>query len=314
MQKREIMLDLIHGRAPAGYTPAAFFLHFDPQYHTGQAAIDRHLQFFRYTGMDFVKVQFEQELPQCAITSPADWAHAPRLTAADCAPTVRVVRGLVEAAGRAALVLLTLYSPFMWARHLAGDDVLHAHLRQHPTQAAVGLAICTENVLTLVAACQAAGVDGFYASTQGGEAFRFKGTDIFERLVKPTDLAVWDALAACRCNILHICDYEGAYDDLAPFLDYPGHIVNCALEVGGQHMTPQAAAAFFGRPFMGGLERKGVLATGTPAEVRRAAQAVLAQAPARFVLAADCTVPADTAWDNLKAAVEVAHGAAPPLA
>lgn len=75
-------------------------------------------------------------------------------------------------------------------------------------------------------------------------------------------------------------------------------------------MTPQEAAAFFGRPFMGGLERKGVLATGTPAEVRRAAQAVLAQAPpARFVLAADCTVPADTAWDNLKAAVDAAHGA-----
>lgn len=76
-------------------------------------------------------------------------------------------------------------------------------------------------------------------------------------------------------------------------------------------MTPQAAAAFFGRPFMGGLERKGVLATGTPAEVRRAAQAVLAQAPTRFVLAADCTVPVDTAWDNLQAAVAVVHGAAP---
>lgn len=124
-------------------------------------------------------------------------------------------------------------------------------------------------------------------------------------------MAVWDALAACRCNILHVCDYEGAYDNLTPFLDYPGYIVNCALEVGGQHMTPQAAAAFFGRPFMGGLERKGLLATGAPAAVRRAAQAVLAQAPARFTLrvAADCTVPGDTSWDNLKAAVDAAHGA-----
>lgn len=309
MNKRELLLSLIDGGAPAGYTPAAFFLHFGPQYHTGQAAIDRHLQFFRHTGMDFVKVQFEQSLPQCAITSPADWARAPRLTAEDCEPTVRVMRGLVEAAGREALVLLTLYSPFMWARHLAGDDVLHEHLREHPAQAAVGLEISTENVLTLVRACRRAGVDGFYASTQGGEAFRFGGTDIFERLVKPTDLAVWDAIGACRCNILHICDYEGAYDDLTSFLDYGGHIVNCSLEVGGQHMTPQEAAAFFGRPFMGGLARKGVLATGAPAEVRRAAQAVLAQAPARFILAADCTVPADTSWDNLKAAIDAAHGA-----
>ncbi len=309
MNKRELLLSLIDGGAPAGYTPAAFFLHFGPQYHTDQAAINRHLQFYRHTGMDFVKVQFEQSLPQCPIASPADWARAPRLTAADFEPTVRVVRGLIEAAGREALVLLTLYSPFMWARHLAGDEVLHAHLAEHPAQALKGLEISTENVLTLVAACKAAGVDGFYASTQGGEAFRFGGTDIFERLVKPTDLAVWDAISACRCNILHICDYEGAYVDLAPFRDYPGHIVNCSLEVGDQHMTPREAAAFFGRPFMGGLARKGVLATGAPMEVRRAAQAALAQAPARFLLAADCTVPADTSWDNLKAAIDAAHSA-----
>ncbi len=155
---------------------------------------------------------------------------------------------------------------------------------------------------------QRAGVDGFYASTQGGEAFRFGGAGLFERLVKPTDLAVWAEIAVCRFNILHICDYEGAYDDLSPFLDYPGHVVNCSLEVGGKGITPREASALFGRPFMGGLERKGVLATGAPAEVRRAAQVVLAQAPERFILAADCTVPADTSWDNLKAAIDVAHG------
>ncbi len=76
MNKRELMLGLIDGGAPAGYTPAAFFLHFGSQYCVGRAAIDRHLQFFRHTGMDFVKVQFEQDLPQCAIASPADWACA----------------------------------------------------------------------------------------------------------------------------------------------------------------------------------------------------------------------------------------------
>lgn len=308
MNKREMMLGLIDGRAPAGYTPAAFFLHFGPQYQEGRAAVDRHLQFFRHTGMDFVKIQYEQGMAQHAITSPADWAHAPRWTEADFEPTVRVVQGLVEAAGDEALVVLTLYSPFMWARHLAGQEVLHAHLREHPAQVAAGLEICTNNVLALVRACQRAGVDGFYASTQGGEAFRFGGTDLFERWIKPTDLAVWQELGSCKFNILHICDFEGAYDDLAPFLDYPGHVVNCSLEIGGKHLTPREAAALFGRPFMGGMERKGVLATGTPEEARRAAEKVLASAPERFVLAADCTVPGDTSWDNLKAAIDVAHG------
>jgi uroporphyrinogen decarboxylase len=308
MQKREMILGLIEGEAPAGYIPAAFFLHFGPQYHAGPAAIDRHLQFFRHTGMDFIKIQYEQGMAKCASTSPADWAHAPRLIAEECEPTVRVVQGLVAAGGREALVVLTLYSPLMWARHLAGDDVLHAHLREHPAQAGQGLEISTENVLTLVRACQRAGADGVDASTQPGEAFRFGGADLFKRLVKPTDLAVWAEIAASRCNILHICDYEGTYDDLSPFLDYPGHVVNCSLEVGGKRMTPREASARFGRPFMGGLERKGVLATGAPAEVRRAAHRVLTQAPERFILATDCTVPTDTSWDNLKAAIDVAHG------
>jgi uroporphyrinogen decarboxylase len=307
VNKREMMLGLINGQAPQDYTPAAFFLHFGPQYTEGRAAIDRHLQFFRHTGMDFVKIQYEQGMAEFPITSPADWAHARLMREEDFAPTVEVVAGLVEAAGKEALVVLTLYSPFMWARHLAGDELLQEHLREYPSQAVKGLEVSTANVLTLVRACKKAGVDGFYASSQGGEAYRFGGTEIFERLIKPTDLEVWDELKTCRFNILHVCDYEGPYDDLTPFLDYPGDVVNCSLHVGDRVMTPKEAAKLFNRPFMGGMERKAVLATGTTAEVRAAAHKVLADAPERFVLAADCTVPGDTSWDNLKAAVDAAH-------
>jgi uroporphyrinogen decarboxylase len=308
VNKREMMLALAAGETLADYTPAAFFLHFGPQYQEGQAAIDRHLEFFRHTGMDLVKIQYEQGMAEFTIESPADWAHARRLTEEDFGPTVEVVRGLVEAAGKEAVVILTLYSPFMWARHLAGDQLLEEHLREYPVQASKALNISTDNVLTLVRACKKAGVDGFYASSQGGEATRFAGTNIFEELVKPTDLAAWDAIGDCRFNILHICDFQAPYDDLSPFLDYPGHVVNCSLHVGGRTMTPKEAAVMFGRPFMGGMDRLGVLATGTADEVRNAAQAVLAEAPAQFILAADCTVPADTPWDNLKAAIDAAHG------
>jgi uroporphyrinogen decarboxylase len=313
MNKREMMLDLVAGHAPEGYTPAAFFLHFGPPYTEGRAAIERHLEFFRYTGMDFVKIQFEQGLPEWTVTTPADWGRARRLTEDDFAPTVEVVRGLVEAAGNEALVVLTLYSPFMWARHLAGDALLEQHLRDYPEEAVKALDISAENVLTLARAAKKAGVDGFYASTQGGEAFRFGGTnrfssaDIFERLIKPFDLRVWAEIGDCPFNILHVCDFEALYADLTPFLDYPGHLVNAPLHVGERVLSLREAAALFGRPFMGGLERKGALATGTPEDARRAAERALAEKPERFVLAADCTVPGETPWENLKAAVEAAH-------
>ena len=305
MNKRDRMLGLIHDTADPDFVPAAFFLHFDSAHHEGQAAIDKHLEFFRATGMDFVKIQYEQPFPASdPIRGPQDWAHAPRCTEEFFEAPLRVVEGLVKAAKSEALVIMTLYSPFMWAAHL-GD--IASHLQEDPEAAKKGLEIMTENVLTLVRGCKRAGVDGFYASSQGGEAFRFQDRSLFQTYVKPTDLAVWDELSSCTFNILHVCDFVGGYDDLAPFVDYPGHVVNSSLKLEDRTLTPKELSQMFGRPFMGGMERKGVLATGSEETIQRAASDVLEQAPEKFILAADCTVPGDTPWENLRTAIETAH-------
>jgi uroporphyrinogen decarboxylase len=305
MNKRDTMLSLLHDTALPEYIPAAFFLHFDDAHHQGQAAIDKHLEFFRFTDMDFVKIQYEQGFPSSApIRKPEDWANAPLCSEEFFGAPIHVVEGLVKAAKSDALMIMTLYSPFMWAAHL-GD--ITSHLEENAQAAKLGLEIMTQNVLTLVRGCKRAGVDGFYASSQGGEAFRFQDPNIFQKYIKPTDLAVWDELSSCTFNILHICDYEGGYDNLTPFLDYPGHIVNSSLEIGEQTLTPKDASRLFGRPFMGGMGRKGVLAIGNSETIRQAVNGVLAEAPERFILAADCTVPSDTPWENLRTAIETAH-------
>jgi uroporphyrinogen decarboxylase len=307
MNKRDTMLSLIQSEALWDYVPAAFFLHFDSAYHQGQAAIDKHLEFFRSTDMDFVKIQYEQPFPHATpIGKPGDWAHAPRCSEEFFEAPIHVVEGLVKAARSEALVMMTLYSPFMWAAHLDAD--IANHLEQDPEAVKKGLEIMTENVLTFVRACKRAGVDGFYASSQGGESFRFQNSSIFQKYIKPTDLAVWDEISSCSFNILHICDYEGGYDDLTPFLDYPGHVVNSSLRLGDRTLTPKDVSQLFGRPFMGGLERKGILATGNLEAIQQTVIDMLAQTPERFILAADCTVPGDTPWEHLRTAIETAHG------
>jgi uroporphyrinogen decarboxylase len=307
MNKRELVLNLVHASTPPAYVPAAFFLHFDPRHHAGQSAVDKHLEFYRHTGMDFVKVQYEQTLPPAGtLRGPAGWANAPLYPDDFFEAPVAVVEGLARAARREALVIMTLYSPFMWARRWAGAAAVDAHLREDPEAVKQGLDIMTENVLKLVRGCRRAGVDGFYASTQGGEAGHL-AAGTFERYVKPTDLAVWEAINDCTFNILHVCDYEGGYDDLSPFRDYGGHVVNSSLHTGNHVLTPREAAEYFGRPFMGGLNRMGEITSRNPVEVRAAAQAALSQAPERFILGADCTVPGDTPWDNLRAAIDAAH-------
>lgn len=307
--KRDLILSLLDSSQISVYTPAAFFLHFDPSCHRGQAAVDKHLEYFRYTSMDFVKIQYEQSFPLLPdIQRPADWANMPLYKEDFFEPQLKVIDGLVKAAKAEAMIICTLYSPFMCAGHAVGAERMMQHIAEDPDSVRKGMEIVTESVLNFVKASIRLGLDGFYASTQGGEISRLADAALFDLLVRPFDLAVMEeANAHCLFNVLHICDYVDTYDDISRFVDYPGHVINTPLMVGGQPLMMVDAARLFNRPVMGGLDRHGALANGTPEQVRSAAQAVLDAAPPHFILAADCTVPADTPWDNLRAAIETAH-------
>jgi uroporphyrinogen decarboxylase len=316
MNRREAVLGLLDGgldgNPPQKYFPAAFFLHFDPSCHQGLAAVEKHKEFFRFTGMDFVKIQYERSFPQRPIARPADWANVSSLDGEFFEPQLEVVRGLVEALKAEALVVVTLYSPFMCAGQVGGRDTLMAHLLEDPDLVKEGLEIATDSLMVFVRECIRLGVDGFYHSTQGGESRRFPDRRLFLDYVKPFDLIVMEEInRRCPFNILHICDYHrdeyGGYDDLTPFLDYPGHVVNCSPHIGDKTLSAAEISRLFGRPFMGGMERKGALATGTEEQTREAAREALKGASGRFMLGADCTVPGGTPWENLRAAIDEAH-------
>lgn len=307
--RRSALLDLANGSAKLDTIPAAFFLHFDSVFHSGQAAIEKHKEFFRFTGMDLVKIQFEVDFPRIAVDKPSDWQQIPRLDKDLFRPQLDVVRGLVQELGAEAPVVLTLYSPLMIAATIGDQDTLNRHLEENFEAVRPAMEQITEDLAAFVADCIEVGLDGFYHSTQGAEERRFTDPSVFDRAVKPYDLQVMREIdRRCRFNILHICDYHrdayGGYPVLARFKEYPGHIVNCSLD----GKTPQEVSDLLGRPFMGGMDRRGPLATGTAEEARHAATESLAQASDRYILAADCTVPANTPWENLRAAIDAAHG------
>ena len=313
MNKREAVLTLLDKNQPPATIPAAFFIHFDKSFHRGQAAIDKHLAYFHYTGMDFVKIQYEDTFPhQPQIQKPEDWAKMPLYQEDFYQNQLAIVKGLLQAAQKEALVIMTLYSPFMCAGSTAGRQLVREHIETDPDHFKKGIEIITESLMIFVKACIKLGIDGFYASTQGGEADNFGGSPLFEELIKPYDLALMTEMnRACIFNILHICDYHSGYDDLTPFLDYPGHIVNCSQQVGSQKLSTRQLSQLFNRPFMGGLERKGTIAHGNHAQIKQAVTGVLQDAPDRFILAADCTLPNDINWDNIKTAISTAHHYSP---
>ncbi len=308
------MLRWVAGENIPNYTPAAFFLHFGEGYKTGSAAAKRHLEFFRQTDMDFVKIQFEQTYSrQEFLRKPADWSKL-KLAGLDFyEPQLQTVRELVKAEKKNSLVLMTLYSPFMCAGHCAGAPLLLQHLEENPEAVKKGLEILTESQMLFVRACIKEGVDGFYASTQGGEAGRFRNPAIFNQYIKPYDLVSMKEVAtACPFNILHVCDYVAPYSSYDNYQDYPGHVVNCNVKLNNRVISGQEITGLFKRPFMGGMDRHGIIGTGTPAQIEAEIRQVVKNSPRRLILGADCTVEADTSWDRLRQAIAVAHQVGSP--
>ena len=159
-------------------------------------------------------------------------------------------------------------------------------------------------------ACIREGIDGFYMSTQGAETKQFNDPRIFVNYVKPFDLIAMKEIAqACPFNVLHVCDYHAPYARYDAVRDYPGQIVNCSTKLAEGHLAPAAIAKLFNRPYMGGLDRHGLIANGTPAQVEAEIKRVVKAAPRQFILGADCTVDAATDWNRLRHAVSAAHSA-----
>ena len=309
MAKRDDILNLVANGENPGYTPAAFFLHFPEEFHGGLASAEKHLEYFRYTGMDILKIQFERKFPRLdTIVKPGDWANMPFYERDFYADQIEAVAELVEAADGQVVIVVTLYSAFMFANHTAGEELVVEHLDTDPEAFCKGLEVITESMLEFVNACIDAGVDGFYSSTQGGEAGRLKDRKHFENYIKPYDLLMWEKLEAnCDFNILHVCDYRGKYEDLAAYEEYPGDLVNAPLDLVHGSVGAAEMVDLFKRPFMGGLDRHGIIVNGPEDEIRNEVYDVLDANPDISVLGADCTLPSDIEWEHIKAAVDAAH-------
>ena len=310
ISKRDAIFNLIHGNKNQNYTPCGFFVHFDKAFKYGDAAVNKHLEYFNAIDMDFVKIQFEAQFPQLdTIKKPEDWTKMPLYGKDYYEKQLYVVKELVKKGKKHAPVIATLYSPFMSAGHTITDNLLTQHLKQDPENVKKGLDIITESTLIFANECIKLGVDGFLASTQGGEANRFIGTKIFEEYVKPYDLVVMNRInEKTECNVLHICDYVSDYDNLSPFKDYPGQIVNCSTKLGNSVTNLKDIQGIFNRPMFGGLEKRGAISKDEPGALRTEVKNVLHSAPEGFVLGAECALLGNIDWKQVRLAVDIAHG------
>lgn len=305
--RREVMQDLLAGKTFDNYVPAVFFMHFPAG--VGRDAVYYHVRHLNRTGGDLLKIQFEQHQPNFRPETVEDWQRIQPLPRDFYAPTLEVVRQVVDIVGQETMVLPTVYSAFQTLRMQIGHAAIIRWASEKPDEVLRALRIYNDALLTFVRDCKALGVDGFFMPTQGGENIYRDIPRFFETFVRPFDLELMtECTEGTHCNILHICDWEGQYDDLAAFTSYPGEIVNTPNVVGGKPFTPQDASRLFGRIVLGGLERKGVINKGTPEEVTAEVQRLLGERPKHYMLGAECTIDNQTPIENIRAAIRTAHG------
>jgi uroporphyrinogen decarboxylase len=306
--KRDLVMDVLNMSKTPSYVPAGFFMHFGVK---GDAAVKAHTEYFRATGMDFVKIQFdEQGLPENKeIKTPEDWAKIPILSEKWFEPSLYLLKNLIQELKSEALIIQTLYSPYQMAKQAVPWEILVRHVSQDAESVSRGMENITLSIMNFVHAAVKMGVDGFYTCTQGGESNRIADRNLFNRTIKSYDMILYKEVSELvPFNILHVCDYEGSYEGFEQkFHDYPGQVVNVPLEADNKPLSLSGASKIFNRPVMGGLDRHGVLSKGSPEDIKKAAIEVLKNAPANFILGANCTVDNKTPVANLKAAINTAH-------
>lgn len=315
MTKKERITRALLGQS-VDHVPSGFWFHFPDAQFFGTPAVEAHLEFYRQTDVDLLKVMNEYQLLfETRLVSPSDWRKLKPLSIRNSLHQGQLdtIKRVVDAIGDEVPIIATIHGVFASAFHTSRRDdeqfsnsiLLDAHLRESPEDVAEGLAVVAESLTELGMACLEAGASGIYYAALGGEEHRYSQQE-FEDWIKPHDLTVLSALhEAADILCLHICKDKVR---LPQYRDYPAHVVNWAVH--DSDYSLEDGRSIFGRTILGGLDdRSGVMVEGSPDEVRREVQDIIGRFGREgFILGCDCTLPTEARLENIRAAIGAARG------
>lgn len=218
---------------------------------------------------------------------------------------VSLVKELTDTFGKEVATFYNIFAPataFKWAIQGA-DKKLASFIKEDKFAVIYALGVIAQNTARLANAVISEGkADGIYLSTQSIQDISI-GPDLYAEVISPSELAVFTAAnAAGGTNILHICGYEGARNNLSIFKNYPAKVINFASVVEEVSLA-EGKKLFGGKAVIGGFAntKKGLLYTGTKEEIQKETKRILAESgKTGIILGADCTVPKDIDFERFE--------------
>lgn len=317
MTKKERVWRAIQGKE-VDHVPAGFSLHFAKDKAQGEAGVKSHLEFFKETETDIIKIMNENLVPDVGeIKVPKDWDKIPSYSLKDdfMQRQIELVKRIMDQADADAFALGTLHGVCASAIHPIEArygyekvrELFCAHIRENKAPVIEAFKRITDGMCQLAVKYKELGLEGIYYAALGGET-RYFTEEEFKECIEPFDRQILKASKeAGGVNFLHMCKnglnmkrYEG-YNDLVDVVNWGVYETDFTLEE-GRKMFP-------GTTIMGGLaNRSGVLVDGTIEELQAFVREMIHTFGKKgFILGADCTVPTEIDYARIRAAVEAAR-------
>ena len=321
--KRELVLKAFRGE-PVDRVPVGFWHHFtnEDEWLVGfgnQAIIEKnlagHQAFLAEVEPDFIKLMSDgyfaypnerlkkvQSIKDLADIEPLGADH-PWIS-----EQVELVQKIRAGFTEDLVAIYNIFAPvtyFKWliGKVAGGDDIIADFLVEDAVLTKRVLDVIAQDIAALTERIiKEAGADGIYLSVQSIQDARVSAED-YKTFIAPSELAVLEAAnAAGGVNILHICGYEGARNDVHLFTDYPAQVINWAVGPEGISLA-EGRKLFGGRTVLGGFEngKDGLLYTGSQAAIQDETKRLIAGAGKEaLIIGADCTIPSDIEAERIQ--------------
>lgn len=321
--KRELVLKAFRGE-PVDRVPVGFWHHFtnEDEWLVGfgnQAIIEKnlagHQAFLAEVEPDFIKLMSDgyfaypneclkkiQSIKELADIEPLGADH-PWIS-----EQVELVQKIRAGFTEDLVAIYNIFAPvtyFKWliGKVAGGDDIIADFLVEDAVLTKRVLDVIAQDIAALTERIiKEAGADGIYLSVQSIQDARVSAED-YKAFIAPSELVVLEAAnAAGGVNILHICGYEGARNDVHLFTDYPAQVINWAVGPEGISLA-EGRKLFGGRTVLGGFEngKEGLLYTGSQAVIQDETKRLIAEAgKVALIIGADCTIPSDIEAERIQ--------------
>jgi uroporphyrinogen decarboxylase len=232
------------------------------------------------------------------INKPGDWEKLRELDMASIhlARQLACLRLIREKLPRDTPLVQTIFNPMAQAKNLAGNDMLIAHIRQHPDAVMKGLEIISKTTKKFVEAAIDTGIDGIFYAIQHAQASLLT-LDEYKIFALLHDQNVLRPANDLWCNMLHLHGKD-VYFSLLRLVNF--QIVNWHDRE--TYPTLAEAQSLYKGAVCGGI-RQDTLVYQNQEKVREEAADALQQTKGqKFILGTGCVVPVIASHGNIMAA------------